>query len=362
MNKLKLGQTFKNKKIIITGHTGFKGSWLTYWLAQHGAKIIGISKNIPSKPSHYESLNLYKFIKEYFFKIEDINKMKKIIKQTKPDFIFHLAAQSLVKKSFIDPIDTWKSNTFGTLSLLESLKKIKKKVVVVLITSDKSYRNLELNRGYKENDLLGGDDPYSGSKGATELLINSYIKSYFNNKNSNILVSVARAGNVIGGGDWSSNRLIPDCIKSWSKNKKVYIRNPNSTRPWQHVIEVLYGYITLAINLNKNKKLHGEVFNFGPALKDKMRVIDLVKKMKINWKNVNWKIIKSEKFKESKLLQLNSNKSKRILKWRCILNSKQTIKLVTNWYKNYYDKNKSENLTKNQIKIYEDLLTKKKLK
>ncbi len=359
MKKLELSKTFKNKKIIITGHTGFKGSWLTYWLVQHGAKVIGISKNVPTTPSHYKRLGLKKLIKEYFFQIEDLNKMKNIINRTKPDFVFHLAAQSLVKKSFLDPINTWKSNTFGTLSLLESLKKMKKKVVVVLITSDKSYRNLELNRGYKENDLLGGEDPYSGSKGATELLINSYVKSYFNNRNCNVLIAVARAGNVIGGGDWSPDRLIPDCIKSWQKNKKVLIRNPNSTRPWQHVMEVLYGYMLLAINLNKNKKNHGEAFNFGPALRDKMRVIEVVKKMKINWKNASWKITKNKRFKESKLLQLNSNKSKKILKWNCILSSRHTIKLVTHWYKNFYNKKDLENITKYQIKTYEDLLRKK---
>ena len=359
MKTLELKKTFNNKKIIITGHTGFKGSWLTYWLAQHGAKIIGISNNIPTKPSHYKYLGLKNLIKEYFFSIEDIIKMKKIINRTKPDFIFHLAAQSLVKKSILDPVTTWKSNTFGTLSLLESLKYIKKKVVVVLITSDKSYRNLELNRGYKESDLLGGEDPYSGSKGATELLISSYVKSYFNDKSCKISIAVARAGNVIGGGDWSPDRLIPDCIKSWSKNKKVLIRNPNSTRPWQHVMEVIYGYMLLAINLNNNKKLHGEAFNFGPSLKDKMRVIDVVKKMKINWKNVSWKVTNNKKFKESKLLQLNSNKSKKILKWNCILNSKQTIKLVTYWYKKFYNMENLENITKNQIKAYEDLLKKK---
>lgn len=360
MRKLDIKEIFKNKKVIVTGHTGFKGSWLSYWLLKNGAKVIGISNNIPTTPSHYKSLKLKGNIKEYFFNIEKIKRLEKLIKKIKPDFIFHLAAQSLVKRSFSDPINTWKSNTFGTLSLLDSLRKIKNNVVVILITSDKSYKNLELDRGYRENDLLGGDDPYSGSKGATEILINSYIKSFFNKKNSNVLISVARAGNVIGGGDWSPDRLIPDCMKSWSKGKKVLIRNPNSTRPWQHVIEVLYGYMLLASKLKKDKRIHGEVFNFGPSSQNKLRVIDIVKKMKLNWQKVNWKVIKGKKnFKESKLLQLNSKKSKNILNWSCILSSAQTIKYVTEWYKNFYTKKNFKIITLEQLDNYERLLKKK---
>ncbi len=357
MKKNELKKIFKNKRIVVTGHTGFKGSWLSYWLIKNGAKVIGVSKNIPTNPSHYRNLNLKKKIKEYFLKIEDINKLKNVIKKINPDFIFHLAAQSLVKKSFLDPIDTWKSNTFGTLSLLESLRLLKKKVVVILITSDKSYKNLELDRGYKENDILGGEDPYSGSKGATEILINSYIKSYFDKKNCNISIAVARAGNVIGGGDWSPDRLIPDCIRSWSKGKKVLIRNPHSTRPWQHVMEVIYGYMILAIKLKKNKNIHGEVFNFGPSIKNKMRVIDIVKRMRINWKKVSWKILKKNKnFKESKLLQLNSKKAKKKLNWNCILSTAETINFVTSWYKNFYTKKNNLALTSKQIETYEKLI------
>ncbi len=356
METLAIKKFFRNKKVIVTGHTGFKGSWLSYWLFKNGANVIGISNNIPTNPSHYKSLKLKNNIKEYFINIAHFKKLDNLIRKIKPDFIFHLAAQSIVKKSFSEPLNTWNSNTFGTLSLLDSLRKIKRNIAVVLITSDKSYKNLELDRGYTENDLLGGDDPYSGSKGATEILINSYIKSFFNN-NSKVLISVARAGNVIGGGDWSSDRLIPDCVKSWSKGKKVLIRNPNSTRPWQHVIEVLYGYMLLALKLKKNKRLHGEAFNFGPSLTNKLRVIDIVKKMRSNWKEVNWKIVKGKKsFKESKLLQLNSKKSKKLLNWNCILSSEQTIKYVTEWYKIFYKQKKSQIITSEQLENYERLL------
>ena len=206
----------------------------------------------------------------------------------------------------------------------------------MIITSDKSYKNLELNRGYVESDLIGGDDPYSASKGATEILLNSYIKSFFWSKKNKVRISIARAGNVIGGGDWSQDRLIPDCVRSWSKNKSVILRNPKSTRPWQHVMDVLYGYMLLAINLNKNfKKVHGEAFNFGPSIKNKLTVSQLVKKMGNGWKKVKLKKIinKKKNFKESKLLQLNSRKAKKYLNWSCVLDTKKTIDLVTLWYR-----------------------------
>ena len=254
---------FKNKKVIITGHTGFKGSWLTLWLKLLGAKIIGISLDVPTKPSHYDKLNLGKKIINIKLDIRNLKKLEKIFKKYQPDYVFHLAAQSLVKKSYTDPIETFTTNTIGTMNVLESLKKINKKFAAVIITSDKSYKNLEIKRGYHEKDLLGGKDPYSASKGAAEIIIQSFVNSYFK-KNKSKNIAVARAGNVIGGGDWSENRLIPDCIKSWSVNKKAMIRNPKSTRPWQHVLEAIRGYLTLAICLYKDHKLHGEPFNFGP--------------------------------------------------------------------------------------------------
>ena len=203
--------------------------------------------------------------------------LKKIFKKYRPDYVFHLAAQPLVKKSYIDPVYTWSTNTIGTLNVLESLRVINKKCIAIIITSDKSYKNLEINRGYKEDDILGGKDPYSASKASAELAIQSQIASYFPLKKTKVLIGIARAGNVIGGGDWSENRLIPDCIKSWSKNKKVLLRNPNSTRPWQHVLEATRGYLKLAQSLKKNKKLHGEAFNFGPNYTKNYKVLIVVK-------------------------------------------------------------------------------------
>ena len=253
---------FKNKTVIITGHTGFKGSWLATWIHLLGAKVIGISNKIPSNPSHFKYLQMNSKIKNIKLDIRDLKKLKRIFKSKKPDFVFHLAAQSLVKQSYIDPKYTLETNALGTLNILESLKTIKKKrCIAVLITSDKVYKNLELRRGYAENDVLGGKDPYSVSKASAELIIKSYIENFFPIKDTKVLIGIARAGNVVGGGDWSEDRLIPDCVKSWSKKKKVFIRNPKSTRPWQHVLEAISGYILLANHLNKNKKIHGG-FNF----------------------------------------------------------------------------------------------------
>ncbi len=337
---------YKNKTVIVTGHTGFKGSWLSLWLVILGAKVIGISKNVPTKPSHFNVINLKKKIKHLTLDICNFKKLSNQFKKHNPDFIFHLAAQSLVKKSYLETLKTWNTNTIGTLNILESLKKLKKKTYVILITSDKSYKNIEISRGYKETDLLGGKDPYSASKGAAEFAIQSYINSFFSGKKNNIFIVVARAGNVIGGGDWSNDRIIPDCIKSYSKKKTVIIRNPNSTRPWQHVLEVVYGYLTLGSKLFKSQNLHGEVFNFGPNKKSNYKVIFLLKKIKKYWPNFKWEVKKTKKdVFESKLLKLNSNKAKKILNWQSKMSIDQSAKLVADWY-NFFYKRKIKNFYK----------------
>jgi CDP-glucose 4,6-dehydratase len=328
---------FKNKTVIITGHTGFKGSWLSLVLIHLGAKVIGISNNIPSKPSFFQILKLGNKLKDLRADVRNLQKLKKIFKKYKPDYVFHLAAQSLVKKSFKEPVYTFTTNFVGTLNILESLRALNKKCISVIITSDKSYKNFEIDRGYKESDILGGEDPYSASKGSAELVIQSYCKSFFKDKKKRI--GIARAGNVIGGGDWSENRLIPDCIKSWSIKKRVILRNPKSTRPWQHVFEAIFGYLTLATRLKKDLRFHGEAFNFGPSNRDNKSVLNVVTEMKKSWKAVSWKIKKFEKIDyESKLLKLNSNKAKLKLKWKNCLNFSQSIKMTTDWYKNFYEK------------------------
>ena len=361
---ISLLKNFNGKKVIITGHTGFKGSWLTLWLIHLGAKVTGISDRTPTNPSNFEANQLKKKINHFKFDIRNKKKFLFIINKIKPDYIFHLAAQSLVKKSYKNPVETFETNTFGTLNLLESLKKVKfkKKCSVVIITSDKSYKNLEIKRGYKENDRLGGYDPYSASKACAELIIQSYINSFLKD-NKRLFISIARAGNVIGGGDWSADRLIPDCIRSIQKKRKLKVRFAKSTRPWQHVLEAIFGYMILAIKQKNDNTINGNAFNFGPNNKSSLSVIGLVKEFKKKWPILNWQIVKSKKkIFESGLLKLNSDKALRILNWKCLMNANQTIILLVNWYKFFFEKKRKTSMydySINQIKFYEKLIANK---
>lgn len=352
-------KTFIGKKVLITGNTGFKGSWLTVWLLKLGAKIIGISKDIPTKPSLYETLKLNDKIHHYIEDIRNINNLRLIIEKEKPDFIFHLAAQAIVSASYHDPIETISTNAIGTMNILEILRYVKHKCIVVLITSDKCYKNVEWVWGYKETDYLGGDDVYSASKSAAEIIINTYIKSFLKFDNEFVKIGIARAGNVIGGGDWAKDRIVADCMRSWFNGEQVEIRCPDATRPWQHVLEPLNGYLTLASQLEKNPNLHGEAFNFGPRSEQNVTVLELIKdlysEMNFNHKNGPYLIKDIIPFNESSLLKLNCDKSLFYLKWQSKLNYKETVNYVGNWYleyklnkKNMYDK------TLEQIDKYEN--------
>jgi CDP-glucose 4,6-dehydratase len=361
MNRLKI---FKGKKIIITGHTGFKGSWLTVWLKSLGSNILGISLKPQTKPSNYYDCKISKDVKTIFLDIQSKKKLKKIVLNFKPDFIFHLAAQSIVLKSFSEPTNTWQTNLIGTMNILESLRNLNKKCAVILVTSDKCYKNVEQKKGYKENDVLGGEDPYSASKASTEILIKSYIKSFFQNKGNKIRICSVRAGNVIGGGDWSNYRLLPDCIKSTYKKKIINIRNQNSTRPWQHVLEPLSGYISLALKLYNNNTLHGHAFNFGPSTKKNYSVKEVIKECKKNWNEIKWTPKTSQKSnkKESSLLKLNSKKAKSFLNWESTLSFQETIKFTIDWYKGYnLKKINIKNYTLNQINEYTQKARKKNI-
>jgi CDP-glucose 4,6-dehydratase len=352
-------KNFKNKKVLITGHTGFKGSWLTLWMKLMGAKILGISYGEVSKPSNFNTFKLKDKILSKKINIKNFNALNKEITNFKPNYIFHLAAEAIVKKAYADPKNAWTTNTLGTLNILETLRNYHKDVTVVIITSDKVYQNIEVSRGYKENDIMANTDPYSASKACADIATQSYINTFLKKK-KNIKIAIARAGNVIGGGDWATGRLIPDCIRSWSKNKKVSLRSPYSTRPWQHVLDVLHGYILLAIHLNKNKNLDGEIFNFGPTMNKKNNVLKVIRQTKIFWKEINWKVDKESNFYESKLLHLNSSKAKTKLNWSCILDFKKNIFFTINWYR-FYLKNKKDivKFSLNQIEQFISLKKKK---
>lgn len=343
-------KNFKKKKVLITGHTGFKGSWLSLWLNILGADVYGISNNFKTNQTNFKNFKMKKNIKNFNIDIRNFDKLNKIITKIKPDYIFHFAAQSLVGVSYKNPRYNFETNFNGTLNLLEVLRLSNFKCVSILITSDKSYRNFEIKRGYVENDILGGDDPYSASKASAEFAINSYFKSFLKYK-KNLRIAVCRAGNVIGGGDWSNDRLIPDIMKSIFKNKKVKLRSQNSTRPWQHVLDVLNGYLILASKLKKNKRFNGQAFNFGPPKNSNYKVLDVVKEIKKNWSRLEWEFSKRT-YHESTLLKLNSNKSLKSLKWKNKVKFKKLIQLVTDWYKCLYDNKNIYNFSINQIKNF----------
>ncbi len=359
MNK---NSTFYKKTILITGHTGFKGSWLSNWLRIMGGEIIGVSNGVPTKPSHYE-LNNEKLTEDFNVDICNSQKISSIISDHKPDFIFHLAAQPIVLESYSNPLNTFKTNIIGTANILEGLRISNHKCTAIIITSDKSYDNVEWVYGYRESDRLGGKDPYSGSKGAAELVIKSYTESFFMNDNSNLRLGVGRAGNVIGGGDWAPYRVIPDCVRSWSKNEAPKIRSPYSTRPWQHVLEPLSGYLSLASHLASSSNLNGESFNFGPAADQDYSVADLVDEVIKHWPDKKWinKSNENEFPDEAGLLKLNCDKAKSKINWKSTLTFEETSKWTAEWYRTYYTKGESEALkiTQSQIKKYMNLSQKR---
>ena len=353
-NRKMFGNFYKNKKILVTGNTGFKGSWLSAWLLMLGAKVCGFSKDIPTNPSNFKILKINNKIKHFVGDVRDLNKLKKVFKNFKPEIVFHLAAQPLVRKSYKDPLHTFETNVLGTINVLECIKDCSFVKSGIIITSDKAYRNQEWIWGYRENDLLGGEDPYSASKGCAELVINSYCNSYFKN---GPYVASARAGNVIGGGDWAEDRIVPDAVKAWIKNKPVVIRQPESTRPWQHVLEPLSGYLLLGKLLFKQgKNFNGQAYNFGPSNMDDHSVKDVLNCINKYWVNSGWKIKKNHSTaKESVLLKLNCDKALNMLGWHSSFSFEETMKMTASWYKSYYgDKNIDMlNFSFDQIKIYE---------
>ncbi len=344
---------YKNKTVLVTGHTGFKGSWLVYWLNQMGANVVGYSLEAPTTPNHIDLLNLG--IISIIADIRDLSKLNQTFEIYKPDIVFHLAAQPLVRLSYENPIETYETNVIGTLKVFEACRKNNVKAIVN-ITSDKAYDNKEWIWGYRENDSMGGYDPYSSSKGCADLLANSYRNSYFNindyNKTHNTLLSSCRAGNVIGGGDWAKDRLITDIMLSVSNNKKVEIRNPYATRPWQHVLEPLSGYLNIGQKLLEEKVEFAEAWNFGPADEGSISVEKVVKNVKKHWDKIDYEINSNpNQPHEANLLKLDCSKAHILLKWKDVWNSKTTFEKTVKWYKAYYEEDKNI-LTKNDLESY----------
>tara|TARA_B100000963_G_scaffold53222_1_gene41360 strand:- start:2521 stop:3582 length:1062 start_codon:yes stop_codon:yes gene_type:complete len=347
----KLKKFYKNKSVLVTGATGFKGSWLCIWLLNFGAKVYATGFNPNKNKTLFNSLNLSKKTNLKIFDIRDLNKIDNLVKKTKPQIIFHLAAQPLVIDSYKKPYLTFDINFRGTLNILEVAKKYKFIKSVVCVTSDKCYENVGKLKGYKETDMLGGIDPYSASKSSAELLIRSYIESFFK-KNKRGLSSV-RAGNVIGGGDWSNNRLIPDCIRSLSNNKKILLRNPNFSRPWQLVLEPLKGYLFLAKKQFEEPLKFSGAWNFGTETKNSVSVKKIVELIINFWGNGKIKLLNKNKFHEQQNLQIDSSKAKKFLSWKTTYNTKKAVEVTTEWYSKILRSKKSaEDVTKQQIKEY----------
>ncbi|MBO6989155.1 MAG: CDP-glucose 4,6-dehydratase [Prochlorococcus marinus XMU1422] len=351
---------WKDKRVFLTGHTGFKGTWLLQCLLKLGANVTGYSLLPNTSPSLFSEIN--PFIKnKYKSFIGDIcnrESLKKALIDSKPNIIFHLAAQPLVRESYLKPIETWMVNVMGTLFTLEEIRNTLHNCTIVIVTTDKVYKNKEWGYGYRENDELGGYDPYSSSKASVELLVHSWRKSFCSNE-FNCGIATARAGNVIGGGDWATDRLIPDIVRGLSKKEKIIIRSPHSTRPWQHVLEPIFGYLLLAENLFNNPKSFSDAFNFGPNQESNATVQDIAKEIFKIWQGDFTVEENSSKLHEANLLKLQIDKSYQYLSWKPLWDFKKTIYKTISWYQSYYEGISPFGLCESDIDEFYDLFLEK---
>ncbi|RED83980.1 CDP-glucose 4,6-dehydratase [Cohnella phaseoli] len=352
---------WSNKKVLITGHTGFKGSWLTIWLSQMGANVVGYALNPPTTPSLFSLGQVDQLVHSIIGDIRDRENVYQVMNDFDPDIVFHMAAQPLVRESYVNPLETYEINLMGTLNVLESVrqksKSSYKKRVVINVTSDKCYENKEWVWGYRENESLGGYDPYSNSKACSELATSSYRNSFFHPdkcEEHGVLLASARAGNVIGGGDWAKDRLVPDCVRALLAEEAITIRNPNSIRPWQHVLEPLRGYILLAEKLYSEGSKYADGWNFGPRDYDAKNVQWIVEKLIRMWnKNLTFQIDKNEHPHEAHYLKLDCTKAHQLLGWKPRWNIEIALEKIIDWTYCYKEQGNIRDFTIQQIKDYE---------
>lgn len=323
------GDVFRNKRVLLTGHTGFKGSWFALWLAKLGAQVTGVSLSPETEPNHWSVLELD--FDDRRVDIRNADALLSIFVETKPEMVFHLAAQPLVRRSYRDPLETWSTNVMGTANVLEACRLTESVRAIVVVTTDKCYENQEWSWGYRENDRLGGHDPYSASKAGAELVAASYRNAFFSNGNSPLLAT-ARAGNVIGGGDWSEDRLIPDLVRAIANNQSLEIRSPNATRPWQHVLESLSGYLLLGQKLLEGQKDFATAWNFGPAPEGNRSVAEVLGKLSAQWSHMHWHVTDMLQPHEATLLYLDSAKARSQLQWQPIWGIDAAIAKTAEWY------------------------------
>ncbi|HBY58152.1 MAG TPA: CDP-glucose 4,6-dehydratase [Candidatus Atribacteria bacterium] len=350
---------FRNKIVLVTGHTGFKGSWLSLWLTELGANVIGYALAPFTEPNLFKVLKLDKRITSIISDIRDVKALKDVFREYRPQFVFHMAAQALVRDSYANPRYTYETNIMGTVNVFEAARSTDSVRIVLNITSDKCYENKEWIWGYRESDPLGGYDPYSSSKGCAEIITTAYRKSYFDSQKYNeykISLSSVRAGNVIGGGDWAKDRLVPDCIRALSNDQEIKIRSPEAIRPWQHVLEPLSGYLLLAAKMYKDSQKYAGAWNFGPREEDGISVKDLVKGIIKYWGKGNWQDISqksSNPLHESQYLKLDCSKARQILGWKPVWEINKALEHTVGWYRKFYS-NSTEmgSYTEMQIKEY----------
>lgn len=328
-----LSATFAGRSVFVTGHTGFKGSWLTLWLARLGARVTGYALAPATVPSMFDLARLEDaVVRHVVADVRDASRLASEMQAARPEIVFHLAAQPLVRASYRQPVETWSTNVMGTVHLLEAVRACPSVKSVIVITTDKCYQNLEQTRGYRESDPLGGNDPYSASKAATELVVHSYRRSYFSAQGP--LLASVRAGNVIGGGDWSEDRLIPDAVRAVAAGEPLLVRNPGATRPWQHVLEALHGYLLLATRLQAADKTFADAFNFGPEVADNLPVADVLAALQGHWPELKWQVQSSaEAPHEAQLLYLDSSKAHRMLDWSPRWSLATGLKNTAEWYR-----------------------------
>ena len=338
---------WKNKKVFLTGHTGFKGSWLALWLLNMGAVVKGYSLEANTNPSLFKIANIENEMESEIGDIRNLEQLTKSMVSFSPDILIHMAAQPLVRLSYQEPVDTYTTNVIGTVNVLEAARKCSGLKAIVSVTTDKCYENKEWDWGYRESEPMGGHDPYSSSKGCAELVTSAYRRSFFSTEHSASLAS-ARAGNVIGGGDWAKDRLIPDILRAFEKSEPVVIRNPSSTRPWQHVLEPLSGYLVLAQELFLNGDNFAEGWNFGPNDKDCKPVSWILDEMVSNWgNNASWSLDKNNNPHEAGFLKLDCSKASNRLKWNPKWNLQETLEMIVTWHQNYL---KGVNMNKECLK------------
>ncbi len=349
------GNIYRNKRVLVTGHTGFKGSWLCVWLKAMGAKVLGYSLPPNTDPNHFTLLEQQLEMHSVLGDIRDLENLKHTFARFQPEIVFHLAAQPLVRLSYSQPIETLHTNIIGTANVFEACRSVDSVRAIINITSDKCYENREWVWGYRENDPMGGYDPYSASKGCAELVTSAYRNSFFNReeygKSHHILLASVRAGNVIGGGDWAKDRIITDMMTAAAKGEKFSIRNPEATRPWQHVLEPLSGYLQLGHKLLEGKKEFAEAWNFGPNDDGTISVIQVVREMQKIWNKIEYKVEENKNNPhEAGLLKLDCSKARMKLHWKNIWNTQTTCVKITKWYKTYYEQESI--ITTSQLKSY----------